>query len=299
MVGWYAVLAGVGLLWGTIPFVIRDVELDGIAIAFVRVWVASAGLALLLALPGRHRPGVRLLSRAPWRCLAAGVVLALHWSAMFGAYKRAPADMVIFILYLAPVAIAALAPVVLAERVGRRTVTALAVALAGAVLVTRPAGGGDTAGLLLAGVAAASFAALVLVAKPLAQIYGGVRLTLIEMTVAGLVLLPTAGLLTWSTPARSWAWLAVLGLVHTALGTALYFAALAHLPATHAGILGYLEPVGVVVFGWVLLGMTPVVATVAGGALIIAAGVAVVRLGATSAAGSAGAAAGEPTHVPG
>ncbi len=284
MVGtWYGVLAGVCLFWGTIPYVIRDVDVDGIAITFVRVWVAAVGLALLLAVRGRggaaSQPGVRLFSRAPLRCLLAGGVLALHWSAMFGAYKRAPADVVIFLLYLAPVVIAALAPLVLGERVGPRTIAALAIGVGGAALITRPAGGGDDAGLILAGIAAASFGALVLIAKPLAQIYGGLRLTLMEMMVAGLVLLPLAVRQEWGRPEWSWAWLVVLGAAHTAVGTALYLAALARVPATHVGILGYLEPAGVVVFGWLLLGLTPAVPTIVGGALIVAAGVLVVSAG--------------------
>jgi len=295
---WYGVLAGVCLFWGTIPYVIRDVGLDGIAITFVRVWVAAAGLVVLLAVRRRfgatgNEVGVRLFSRSPVRCLIAGAVLALHWSAMFGAYKRAPADMVIFLLYLAPVMIAALAPLVLSERVGPRTLAALVTAVVGAALVTRPAGGGEVAGLVLAGIAAASFGALVLIAKPLAQIYGGLRLTLMEMTVAGVVLLPLAVRQEWGSPERSWLWLAVLGAVHTAVGTALYLAALARLPAAHVGIIGYLEPAGVVLFGWMLLALAPSVPTLAGGALIVVAGVLVVRAGTRELVEEGG------THVPG
>jgi len=291
---WYLVLAAVCLFWGTIPVVIRDVDLDGIAIAFVRVWVAAVGLAVFLAVRvrrGTDGPApVRLLSRAPGRCVASGIILAAHWSAMFAAYKRAPADVVIFVVFLAPLGIAALAPAVLGERVGPRTLAALAVAIAGAALVSRPATAGDTAGLLLAGFAAASFAALILIAKPLAQIYGGLRITLIEMTVAGVALIPAVAVVGWRTPEWSWTWLVVLGLVHTATGTALYLAALARLPATHVGILGYLEPVGVVLFAWPLLDATPAIATIAGGGLIVAAGVLVVRASAVEE---------EPTHVPG
>ncbi|HEX7168551.1 MAG TPA: EamA family transporter, partial [Acidimicrobiales bacterium] len=47
---------------------------------------------------------------------------------------------------------------------------------------------------------------------------------------------------------------------------------LALLPATEVGILGYLEPVGVVLFAWLLAGDAPEATTVAGGALVVAAG---------------------------
>ena len=68
--------------------------------------------------------------------------------------------------------------------------------------------------------------------------------------------------------------------MHTALGVSLYLAALARVPAVHAGILGYLEPAGAVVCGWLFLHEQPAAATIAGAVLIVAAGVLVVRAGA-------------------
>ena len=91
------------------------------------------------------------------------------------------------------------------------------------------------------------------------------------------MLVPVALLSSWGHPQPSWLWLVVLGLVHTALGTGLYLAALAQVPATHVGILGYLEPASVVVCGWLFLPQRLGVGTLAGGILIAAAGALVVR----------------------
>jgi drug/metabolite transporter (DMT)-like permease len=57
------------------------------------------------------------------------------------------------------------------------------------------------------------------------------------------------------------------------LGVGLYLEALGRVPATHVAILGYLEPVGVLVAAWLVLNETPSSGTLAGGALIVAAGV--------------------------
>jgi drug/metabolite transporter (DMT)-like permease len=205
------------------------------------------------------------------------VILAVHWIALFAAYKRAPAGTVILIVYLAPVGIAALAPKLLGEHVGARTLLALAAAAAGFGLVAGPAvESSSAAGLVLALLAAATFVALVLVSKPLAVIYGGLALAFMEMAGAGLVLVPVAMTVGWGSPHTEWGWLVVLGLVHTALGTGLYLGALGRVPATHVGILGYLEPASVVVCGWLVLGQRPGLATVVGGLLILVAGVLVV-----------------------
>ncbi|MEL7208126.1 MAG: EamA family transporter, partial [Actinomycetota bacterium] len=54
---------------------------------------------------------------------------------------------------------------------------------------------------------------------------------------------------------------------------------LARIPATSAGVLAYLEPAAGLLFAWWLLGEEPSAATMAGGALILVAGLLVVRSG--------------------
>src|SRR5205814_2048552 len=80
----------------------------------------------------------------------------------------------------------------------------------------------------------------------------------------------------------AWVWVVVLGLVHTAAGASLYLAALSEVPATHAAILGYLEPAGAVVCGWLVLGEHLAAGELVGGALIVLAGWLVVRAGRAS-----------------
>lgn len=268
--------------WGTIPLLIRHIDLPASAIVFSRLSIAAVGLGAALLVDGRrrsqqgqarHRQAPKLLSYRPGLCLAAAAILAAHWLALFAAYQRAPTGTVILIVYLAPVGVAALAPRTLGERHSPRTLVALAVGVVGFALVAGPAVRGSSAvGLALALFAAASFAALVLVSKPLSEAYGGLRVAFIEMAGATVCLIPVAATAGWGSPQPAWAWLVVLGLVHTALGTALYLEALGRVPATHVAILGYLEPTAVVVLGWLFLHETPVPATLAGGVLIVAAG---------------------------
>ena len=264
-------LAAVCLAWGTIPAVADWSGLPAAVIAFGRVSIAALGLGAAIWVQRRFAAdatGPRPFSVAPRRCVAAGAVLAVHWAALFAAYRRASPGAVILIVYLAPVGIAALAPRTLGERVGPRTVAALAFAVAGVVFVAAPAGAAG-AGIVYAGLAAATFVVLILLSKPLSEIYGGLRLTFIEMVGATVFLLPFAAATSWGAVDADWAWLLVLGLGHTALGTAMYLGALARVPATVAGILGYLEPVSVVFFSWWLLSETPRLSMLAGGVLIL------------------------------
>jgi drug/metabolite transporter (DMT)-like permease len=285
-------LAAVCTGWGTIPLVVRNVDLPASAIVFSRLSIAAVGLGAALLVTGRRQPARHPAAAArppaqpappapfthrPALCLAVAGLLAVHWVSLFAAYKRAPSGTVILIVYLAPVGIAALAPRTLGEHHTRRTLTALGLAALGFLLVAGPAAAGrgedtTTAGLLLAGFAGLTFIALVLASKPLAEVYGGLRITFIEMSGATLFLLPVAALTAWGEARPEWAWLVVLGLVHTALGTGLYLDGLARTTATRVATLGYLEPASVLVLGWLVLHERPGPATLAGGALIILAG---------------------------
>ncbi|MDQ1436407.1 MAG: hypothetical protein QOK43_36 [Acidimicrobiaceae bacterium] len=265
--------------WGTIPLLVRHVDLPAQAIVFSRLAIAAVGLGAALAWERRtgRRTGPPVGSWRPVLCVLTAAVLAFHWVSLFAAYQRAPSSTVILIVYLAPVGIAALSPRFLGERHSRRTLIALALGAAGFGLVVGPAlrssdAAVTTAGLVLAGLAGCSFVALVLLSKPLAEAYGGLRTAFIEMAGASVLLLPVAALTGWGPPRPTWAWLVVLGLVHTALGTGLYLGALARVPATAVGILGYLEPAAVVLLGWLFLHESPAPATLAGGILIVLAG---------------------------
>ena len=279
--------------WGTIPLLTRGVDLAPAAIVVVRVWFGVAGLtAVHLARRTRSATAGPSTAAPPWwtvRTVLVGPLLALHWTAMFAGYQRAPADVVVFVVFLAPIGIAVAAPRALGERLTAATVAALAVAVAGFALIAGPSLGGNgnengvgtaasATGVAWAALSAATLVVLVVVSKPLAESLGGFRLSRIELTGAGITLLPVAVTTDWSGPSpRQWLALAVLGLVHTGLGVAVYLDALAKVPATSVGILGYLEPVAVVVFSWLVLAEAPSAATVAGGALIVLAGALVLR----------------------
>lgn len=274
-------MAGVAVAWGSIGVVVRRVDLPPIALVFSRVTIGSLGLgAYLLIRPG-PRP-VRLLSHRPRRTVATGVLLAGHWVALFAALQRAPIGTVVLITYLGPVLVAAAAPKVLGERVSLRLAGLLAVAALGCGLVAGPAAHGLAAsGLVFSGLAAVSYALLTLVGKPLAEHYGGIRLALQQQVVAAVVLAPFAATAAWGPPKVSWAWLLVLGLGHTAVGTAVFFSSLARVEATVIGLLGYLEPASAVLFGWWLLAERPGPLTLIGGAMIVGAGLVALRSAST------------------
>ncbi|MBV9201807.1 MAG: DMT family transporter, partial [Alphaproteobacteria bacterium] len=58
----------------------------------------------------------------------------------------------------------------------------------------------------------------------------------------------------WSQPTRVWLLLAVVGVICSALPTALYLRLLARAAAVPAALVAYLQPVWATLLGWVVLG---------------------------------------------
>ena len=268
-------MASVAVLWGSVGVVIRQVELPAVALVSARIWIAAPTITIFLAVTGREQPW---RWRPTPRLLVNGVILAAHWVSFIAALQRAPIGTVLLITYLAPVGIAAFAPVVLGEVVPVRTKAALAVAVAGIALIAAPAMDGASAdGIALAFVTGALYVPLALSNKALSDEHGGVQLALYQLLVAGVVLLPFSFVADWGTPSIDWLWLGVLGVLYTAFAFATYLDALEHLAATRAAVLLYLEPASAVFFGWLVLHEDPTLSMLAGGLLVVGAGILVAR----------------------
>ena len=280
MARWYLLLVAVCTGWGTIPLILREVDVAPSTIAFGRVLVAALGLGAILVARPADQNFPRPFSVAPVRCVANGALLAAHWLTMFIAFDRAPAGTVILIIFLAPVGVAAIAPRVLDEHLSTGVVAAVALGLIGVALIAGPVlDEADSVGLAMAAVSMGLLVALNLAAKPLAGVYGGLRLAFMETAAAAVALVPVAIVLHTGALSTAWPWLALLGLVHTALGVSLYLSALRHLPVTHVSIISYLEPASVVLLAWLVLAERPTILTSVGGLLVIVAGILVVNSG--------------------
>jgi drug/metabolite transporter (DMT)-like permease len=266
-------IAGCATFWGSLGLVIREIDLSAVTLVTYRVGIATVFLAGWLLL----RPdavGRRWVVFHPWRTLAQGVVLAAHWVLFFAALQRAPVGLVTLLVYLSPVLVAALSPVVLGEAVSRRVLGAIGLSLIGLVLLLGPGTEGvEVTGVVYALLAAVLLAVLILNAKVLSPRYGGLRLSLAQVAVATVVLLPFSILGDGQWPVREdLGWVLLLGVVYTGIGLVIYLGALGKIPAVHTSVLSYLEPLSAAVLGALVLDEQLGVGTVVGGLLVIAGG---------------------------
>ena len=278
---WKLALGALTASWGFIAVLVAAVDLGAEALAFWRLALAAGTLAfgaVVVGRPGLLSPGRRLPALA-----LLGAVQGAHWLLFFLAVKHGSVALAVLTFYAAPLVLAVAAPLVLPERWSAPVLGAATIGAVGIALIALGGSDGDaSAWAVAAGLgSAATYAALVVLSK---------RLLLAEtppLTVAfwdcfvgALVVAPVLLLADRIVPTGAGEWGAVLalGIVLTGISTLVYVVLLRHVSAQAAGVLTFLEPVAGVLLAWALVSEEPGGWTLAGGALVLAAGLAVVLL---------------------
>lgn len=278
---WNALLAALSASWGVIAVIVAAVDLDATSLAFARLAIAALVLALV-ALVGRRSEALRPGANLPALVLL-GVLQGAHWVLFFVAVKEGSVAMAVITFYTAPVLIAAATPALLGERVSRVALAALVPGFAGVALVAAGGPAGNIgAGAVAAGLGSAvTYAALVVVSKRLLRRdVHPLTVAFWDCLVGAAAVAPLLLVATRVVPdgAGEWAGVLALGAVFTGLSTLAFTTLLRRVSAQAAGVLTFLEPVTAVLLAAALVGEPLTAAVVAGGVLVLGAGLAVVVL---------------------
>ncbi len=266
---------------GAIGVMVTYADMPATMLLCLRMAFAAAALGLVVAATGSWRdlrtPG------APLRIVGISIALSLNLILYFLAIRYTGVAVAIFLSYLAPVYLAFVAPRVLKEKTEPVVYVALAVGLAGMALILVPGlvleGVKLSAPGLLCGLAAGvMYAVYLLFAKSLRGLH--VRSTPVVFAqsafTAAVMLVPgllAVGAAHYSSTGVDLLMAALLGLVTTAFSFSLFMDGLRYIRVQHASIIAYVEPVSAPFYALLFLGQVPSGWTVAGGALIVAAGI--------------------------
>lgn len=281
-------IALAGLVWGSIPLLLRAA--DGASIIKVFYRVAFAAIVLVAYMASRRRLGeIRDLERGKLRQVALqGAILTLNWVLFLGAFEYTTVATAELLGYTGPVFVAALSPLVTLEPFDRRILLPLVLALGGIFVILAPQGlsfsdGRELLGAAMAFASALTYATLLLRSKKLLRNISGGALMVVEYSVATAILLPVALVLyargQGPTAPGAYAALAVLGIVHTAMSGIVFLGGLRRVRTDRAAILTYAEPVSAVLLAALFLGEPLTVPTIVGGTMVVVGGVIVSRLG--------------------
>jgi drug/metabolite transporter (DMT)-like permease len=265
------------VLWASAFVGIRAVAIDlspG-TIALGRLGIGSILLVGLVARRGWVQPSRRDLALV----VAMGIVWSAGYSILLGAGERlVDAGTAAMLVGIGPIFIAVLAGLFLAEGFPARLLTGCLIAFCGtAIIGVATATGAGGASSILAGVAlciAAAFlyAVGVTLQKPALKALPGIQVTWLACVVGAVACLPFApGLASELGRARpeTLAWLLYLGVFPTSIGFSTWAFALARMTAGRAGTLSYLVSPTAIVISWLVLGATPALLAIAGGALCV------------------------------
>ncbi|MFB6169109.1 MAG: DMT family transporter [Haloferacaceae archaeon] len=246
--------------------------------AFYRVLFTTLPLAPVALV--RYRGAFARMGRRDLAFAAlSGVSLAVHFAAWFESLAWTSVAASVTLVQAQPVFVALGAWLALDERLGRRTVLGVLVAVAGAAamsagdLLGGPAvGAAPLLGNALALLGAVAAAGYVLAGRSLRQRVALVPYVVVVYGVCTVVLLavvladgaPLAGY-----PAREWLLFAALAVGPGLLGHTLVNWALGHLRSSVVAVSLLGEPVGATLLALVVLGEAPAPATVAGGAAVL------------------------------
>src|SRR5512132_1741779 len=232
--------------------------------------VFAAAILLVIWRPSPRAHGARDLRLAA----AFGVVLGAMNLCIYESFARIPLGIAVTIEFAGPLAVA----VALSRR--RLDVACAALAAVGILLLADPGGGGvDALGVALALVAAACWAAYILIAQAAGRVFSGGRGLAMAMSVAVLVPL-VPGVAGAGADLLEPQWLAIgcaVALMSSVLPYSLETEALRRLPAHVFGVLMSLEPAVAAIAGWIVLGQGLRARDVAAIGLVTTASVVVVR----------------------
>jgi drug/metabolite transporter (DMT)-like permease len=282
----YAEIGASSLILGTSATLIQICTMPASLLLVLRMALAGIVLGAIFLLRG----GVEEVRRSGRlrRLILLGMVVALEMIFYFAAIRLANVTVGVALEYTAPVFVAFAAPWVLHTRRETIDMVAVAVAMGGMALIVVPslslsASRGSLLGMVFGLLAGMMFATSMIIIKTIGDAVRGTTFALFFCLGSVVLLTPLA---VWQAVSSHYhltqsdaAIVVVSGLVYTALCYSLYADGIGCVRVEHAGILGYLEPVTSPLWALLLIGERPTLLTLAGGALIIAAGLLVVLLG--------------------
>jgi drug/metabolite transporter (DMT)-like permease len=256
---------------------VRLAQAPALAVSFHRVFLATL-LLTPFAGPRALSSWHALPPRTRLALLASGAALALHFGTWIASLSYTSVAASVLLVNAAPLFTVVFARLFLGERAPARVLVAIALALAGALLIAigdwSSVGAAPLLGDALALAGAVTLAVYHVVGRGLrAALPLDAYLLWVWGTAAALLGLAAlaAGIPLLGHPPRAWAAFLALAMVPTLAGHGLVNLSLRLLPAPTVGLFLLGEPVGATLLALALFGETPGGWTLAGGAVILAA----------------------------
>jgi RarD protein len=262
-------------IFGTIGLFVRNIPLPSGEIALYRAVLAALLIGGFLLVTKQKIPFSKIKKEIPLLVLS-GVAMGFNWILLFEAYKYTTVSVATLSYYFAPVIVTVACPILFKEKMNAKQWVCFLMSTIGIVLITGigdlSQGSSHLKGIAF-GLGAASLYATVILVNKFIKNVEGIHRTFLQFIAAIIVLVPyvllTDGVNLQSLNGKGWAFILVIGLVHTGITYCLYFSSLKELPGQKAAILSYIDPLVAVLISVVVLNEKMTVMQIVGGLLIL------------------------------
>lgn len=268
------------LIWSTWGPIIRWLALPPIVVLFYTSLTASFVVPAVLKARGElDLAGVREFW---WLFALLAASSITNNVTYFFSLGHTTVSNAVFTHYSAPLFVAVLAPIIIAERLQKITLISLPIAAMGMVLIVLSSGGlrvdsADNAGIIAGTVSGVAYAFIIIFSRRLSRLQLHRKAVVILLWTTTIVTAPWALFLDYHLDYRAAGLLLITGVLHSTLAPLLYYDALRKVIAQHAAILGYMEPLAAIPLAYLFLSETPALIALFGGILILLSGYLVIH----------------------
>lgn len=265
------------LVFGSIGLFVKYINLPSIGVALLRAVIGSIFLTLV-GLLIKQKPSIKQIKQNLVLLILSGAAIGFNWILLFQAYKYTTISNATLSYYFAPVFVIIMSPIILKEKLTLRKTACITLSMVGLFLILNLSGMGSLGeynhlkGIAFGLSAAVLYASVIMLNKFIKNL-SGFETTLIQLSVAALVLLPThilqGGFNLSAVSVKQWGLVFIVGIIHTGVVYFLYFSSIRELKGQSVAIISYIDPISAVVFSLIFLGEAISLPQVIGGILIL------------------------------
>ena len=263
------------IIFGTMGLVVKYIDLSSSETALLSSSIGCLFLVFVFFIMKKSIQWKLVKVNASTLFLSA-VALGGNWVFLYQSYDHTTLANATLGYYFAPVFVMVLSPFVLKELLPIKKIVCIGVAILGMLLIIgngiSASGKDDLLGILFGLVAAAFYAALMLLNKFI-QNMGMLEITIIQLGTTALLLFPyvlfTEGFGILGVSRSSIPFIILLGVVNTGIGFWLFFSGMLKLKGQSIAMLSYVDPFVAILISAVILQEKMTIIQIIGGTLLL------------------------------
>ncbi|MEC1667003.1 DMT family transporter [Bacillus mojavensis] len=263
------------IIFGTMGLVVRYIDLSSSETALLSSSIGCLFLIVVFMMMKKTIPW-KLVKANAYTLFLSGIALGGNWIFLYQSYNHTTLTNATLGYYFAPVFVMILSPFVLKEQLSVKKMVCIGVAIIGMVLIVGngiiASGTGDLLGIFFGLIAAACYAALMLLNKFIHRM-GRLEITIIQLGLTAFLLLPyvffTEGFGIFGVSRSSVPFIIILGIVNTGIGFWLFFSGMQKLKGQSIAMLSYVDPFVAILISAIILREQMTIVQMLGGALLL------------------------------